>query len=98
MSGRPARQPEGQTLRVRGIIYRAWPCIHTDGKSFSGGSVAKNPASKAGDAGSIPWLGGSPRGGNGNPLQYSYLENSMDRGAWRAEVHRVTRSWTRPSD
>ena len=47
-----------------------------------------------GDAGSIPGLGRSPGGGNGNLLQYSYLENPTDRGAWQAIVHRVTQVWT----
>ena len=47
------------------------------------------------DAGSIPESGRSPRGGHGNPLQYSGLENPMDRGAWHATVHRVTQSRTR---
>ena len=42
----------------------------------------------------IPELGRSPGEGNGNPLQYSCLENPMDRGAWQAMVHRVTNSWT----
>ena len=59
--------------------------------------VVKNPHASAGDirdADSIPPLGRSPGGGRGNPLQYSYLENSMDRGAWRATVHRVSKSWT----
>ena len=46
------------------------------------------------DASSIPGLGRSPGGGNGNPLQYSYLENPMDRGAWQAIVHGVAKSWT----
>ena len=46
-------------------------------------------AGDAGDLGSIPGLGRSPRGGHGNPLQYSCLENPMDRGAWWATVHRV---------
>ena len=46
---------------------------------------------KAGDLGSIPWSGRSPGEGNGNPLQYSCLENPMDRGAWWATVHGVTR-------
>ena len=45
----------------------------------------------AGDLGSVPWLGRSPEEGNGNPLQYSCLDNPMDRGAWRATVHGVTR-------
>ena len=47
------------------------------------------------EAGSIPGSGRSPGGGHGNPLQYSCLENPMDRGAWPAMVHRVTRSQTR---
>ena len=46
----------------------------------------------AGDAGSIPGLERSPDGGNGNPIQYSCLENSIGRGAWQATVHRVTKS------
>jgi len=45
-----------------------------------------------GDAGSIPRSGRSPEGGNGNPLQYSCLKNSMDRGAWWATVHGVTKN------
>ena len=49
--------------------------------------VVKNLPANAGDAGLIPGLGRSLGGGNGNPLQYSYLENSMDRGTWRATVH-----------
>ena len=48
---------------------------------FPGGSVAKNPPANTGDMGSIPGLAKSPGGGNGNPLQYSCLENPMDRGA-----------------
>ena len=59
--------------------------------------VVKNSPANAGDArdvGSIPGLGRSPRGGNGNPFQYSCLENSMNRGAWWAIVHGVTKSWT----
>ena len=47
------------------------------------------------DAGSVPGLGRSPGGGQGNPLQYSCLENAMDRGARRATVHTVAKSWTR---
>ena len=43
-------------------------------------------------------LGRSPGGGNGSPLQYSSLENSMDRGAWQDTVHKITKSWTRLSD
>ena len=59
--------------------------------------VLKNLSANAGDirdAGSIPGSGRSSEGGNGNPLHYSCLENPMDRGAWRATVHRVIRSQT----
>ena len=59
--------------------------------------MVKNPPANAGDAGSIPGLERSSGGGNGNPLQYSCLENSMDRGAWRATVHGVTQSQTQLS-
>ena len=51
-------------------------------------------AGDAGDMGSIPGLGRPPRGGNGNPFQYSCLGNPMDRGAWRATVHGVAKSQT----
>ena len=61
---------------------------------FPGGSEDKASACNAGDLGSIPGLGRSPGEGNGNPLQYSCLENPMDRGAWRATVHGVAKSWT----
>ena len=56
--------------------------------------IVKNLPAGAGDVGSIPGLGRSPGEGKGNPLWYSCLENPMDRGAWRAMVHRVTKSWT----
>ena len=52
----------------------------------------------AGDAGSIPGLGRSRGAGNGNPLQYSCLENSMDGGAWQATVHGIAKSWTQLSE
>ena len=64
---------------------------------FPGGTVVKNLPANAGDtrnAGSILWLERSPGVGNSNPLQYSCLENSMDRGAWQATVHRVTKNQT----
>ena len=64
---------------------------------FPGGTVVKNPPANAGDAGdtgSIPGLGRSPEGGHGNPLQYSCLGNSMDRGAWWAAVHGIAENWT----
>ena len=56
--------------------------------------VVKNLPVSAG-AGSDPGFGRSPGGGQGNPLQYSCLENSKDRGAWQATVHRLAMSWTR---
>ena len=59
---------------------------------FLGGSEGKESACNAGDLGSIPGLGSSPGGGHGNPLQYSCLENPMDRGAWRATVHGVAKN------
>ena len=58
--------------------------------------VVKNPPANAGDirdSGSIPGSGRSPGGGNGNPFQYSCLENSMDRGFWWATVQGVSKSW-----
>ena len=61
---------------------------------FLGRSVVKNPPANAGDMGLLPELGRSPGERNGNPLQYSYLENPMDRGIWRATVHGITKSWT----
>ena len=59
---------------------------------FPGGSDGKESACNAGDPGLIPGLGGSPAEGNDYPLQYSGLENLMDRGAWQATVHGVTNS------
>ena len=57
--------------------------------------MVKNLPANAGVASSIPGLGRSTREGNGNLLQYSRLENSMEKGAWWATVHGVTKSWTR---
>ena len=61
---------------------------------FPGSSEVKASACNAGDPGSIPGLGRSPGEGNGNPLQYSCLENPMDGGAWWATVHGVAKSRT----
>ena len=77
------------------IIYWRITCIW----GFSGGSVGKEPACNVGDArdmGSIPGSGRSPGAGHGNPLQYSCLENPMDRGAWWATVHGVAESNLKP--
>ena len=73
-------------------------CVY---EGFPGDSVVKNMPAKARDTGdivSIPGSERSPGEGNGNPLQYSCLENSMDRGAWWATVHGVTKNQTRLSD
>ena len=66
-------------------------------KGFPGGTVVKNPPVNAGDTrdvGSVSGLGRSPGRGNGNPLQYSCPENSMNRRAWQATVHGMAKSWT----
>ena len=70
------------------IQYHGLPC----------GSDGRESACSAGDLGSIPRSGISPGEGNGNPLQYTCLENPMDRGAWWATVHGVAKSQTRLSD
>ena len=74
-------------LRLRRGLILAW--------DFPGGSVVKHPSASAGNAGDvsfIPGLGRSLRGGNGNPLQYSCLENPMDRETWWATVHGVPKN------
>ena len=63
-----------------------------------GSVIKKNPPISTGDTDLIPGLGGSPGGGNGNPLQYSGLGNPMDRGAWRATVHGITKESDAMSD
>jgi len=63
-------------------------------RGFPCGSVVKNPPTIAGDGGLISGLGRFPGEGNGNPVQYSCLENPMDRGAWWATVHGVIKSQT----
>ena len=64
---------------------------------FPSGSAVKNPLANAGNVGLIPGSGRSSGGGHGNPLQYSCLENLMDRGAWRATVPGVAESRTQLS-
>ena len=89
---------EIQTSNEWNPIHLQWPLLSGQdfpalaywGLGFSGGSEVKNlVACSAGDSGSILGLGGSPVEGNGNLFQYSCLENSMDRGAWRATDHGV---------
>ena len=71
--------------------------LNTHKKGFPGGSDDKESTCNAGDLGSVPGLGRSPREGNGYPLLYSGMENSMHRGAWQA-THGVAKSQTRLSD
>ena len=79
------------------VCCSPWGCKESDtteqqnNKDFSGGSDGKESACNARDLGSIPGWERSPGVGNGNPLQYSRLENSMDRVAWQGTVHRVTK-------
>ena len=76
------------------MFLRYFTDIHV---GFPGGSVVKNLAANAGDTGdsdSIPGLGRSPGERNGSTLQYSCLENPMDRGAWQATVCGISKSWT----
>ena len=70
------------------IYVEVFPCVS---------DVKKQPAMQAGDLGLISGSGRSPREGNGNPLQYSCLENSMDRGNWLATVHGVAKNQTQLS-
>ena len=72
-------------------VYFGFP-IHI--KNFPGGSDSKGSACNAGDSDLIPGLGRSPGEWHGNPLLYSWLENPMDRGAWRATVCGVSKSQT----
>ena len=81
---------------VQGIqrVGQDWATKHSTADSSDG----KESACNAGDLGSIPRSGRSPGEENDNPLQYSRLENSMDRGVWWATVHGVPKSWTWLSD
>ena len=89
---------------IKATKENPWKCIHLfddyldSTKGLPGASDAKESSCNAGDRVSIPKLGRSPGEGNDYSLQYSCLENSMDRGAWRATVHRVTKNRTRLSE
>ena len=72
--------------------------IRTSSSGFPGGSDGKESAYNAGDLGSIPGSGRSPGEGNGNPIQYSCLENPMDGGDWQATVLGVAKSCTQLSN
>ena len=77
---------------VLGLAFNMCACVCVCVWGLPRGSSCN--AGTAGDADSIPGSGRSPGGGNGSPLQYSCLENPMDRGAWPTTVYRVTKSWT----
>ena len=81
-----------QTVKSLSAMRETW------GGEEAVGLSGKESACSAGDAGSIPGSGRSPGEGNGNPLQYSCLENPMDKEAWWAAVHGVTKSWTQLGD
>ena len=88
-------------LLVCGWTFKLFPCLAIMNSatvntavcvSVPGGSQAKNLPASAGDASLLPGLGRFPGEGNGNPLQYSCLQNPMDRATWRAAVHGVAKS------
>ena len=79
---------------MAGMLDNVYVCVRASQVAL----VVKDSPASVGDVrdtGSIPGLGRSPGGRHGNPLQYSCLENPMDRDAWRATVHGVKKSWTR---
>ena len=84
----PGQKIHWRRDRLPTPVFLGFPC----------GLTGKESARNARDLGLIPGLGRSPGEGNGNPLQYSCLENPMDKGAWWATVHKVAKSRTRPSD
>ena len=89
------QRPHGPQPTCMAIINKG--CYNQSHLDFPSGPAVKNPPAMQepkGDAGLIPGLGRPPGGEHGKPLQYTCLENSMDRGAWRAVVHGVTKSWT----
>ena len=92
------REAVSHISQERGVFYIYWftvtlffSVLRHDYKGFPHSSVGKESACNAEDAGLIPGSGRSPREGNGNPLQYSCLENPKDRGTWQIPVHGVAR-------
>ena len=93
--------PESFVLAAVYIGRSPYACKPPTDRDFPADTVLKHPSANArdtGDGGLIPGWGRSPREENGNPLQYSCLENSMDGGAWWATVHAATKSQTRLSN
>ena len=96
------KKTRNEQKEIWGIVNKFHVCVMyvSLARASQVALVVKNPPANAGDrrdAGSIPGSGRSPGEGNGNPLWYPCLENPMDRGAWRATVHRVTKSQTQLS-
>ena len=85
--------PSGWGVFVRFLQHKS-TLPHTSSWFFHGGSDSKESTCNAGDLGSVPGSGRFPGGGNGNPLQYSCLENRMDRRSWCSTVHGVTKTQT----
>ena len=97
---RPRPLPGSWLTRAPQIpLHPTTPCLNNIPlHAFLNSSDGKETACNSGDKGWIPGLGRYPGEGNGKPLQYACLENSMDRGAWRATVHGVAKSQTRLSN
>ena len=89
-AGDPASIPGSGRSLGEGVGYSRAPVF----MGFPGGADSKESTCNVGNLGLIPGLGRSPGGGHGNPFQYPCLKNPMDRGAWRATVHGVTKSQT----
>ena len=99
--GDEKKKEKGNSLCILVTLHPSLTMIFRDGMYPCEGLrqwlSGKESACNAGDLGSVPGWGKSPGGGHSNPLQYSCLENPMDRGAWRAAVHGVVQSWTQLS-
>ena len=89
-----ADTPASELNFVSNEIGKWVPPVSFRSPGFPGGSAGNESACNAGDLCSISVSGRSPEEGNGNPIQYSCLENFMDKRAWQATVHGVTKSWT----
>ena len=87
---------ESSDLQISPLLETAFEGQIFIATGFPGGASGDEPACQSRDVGSIPGSGRSPGGGHGNPLQYSYLENPMDKGSRQAIVRGVTKSQTQP--
>ena len=85
--------PQRKFKNGNSAVSNEWITEGSELCDFPGGSVGKESACNAGDPGSIPGMGRSPGGGNGNPPSYPYLGNPTDREAWWVTIHGVAKSW-----